>query len=177
MNQPGGTPAPTRPVWAFVALGSNLGDSSRLIREATDQLQRLSVEPVLRSSLWTSLPVDCPPGSPPFINAAVGLRPNPGLTPEELLSELQAIEKRLGRLPKRVHNEPRTLDLDLIAFGDAQRDSPALTLPHPRAHMRTFVLLPLNEIAPDLVLPGQTRSVKELLGGLGPSESVRRYSP
>jgi 2-amino-4-hydroxy-6-hydroxymethyldihydropteridine diphosphokinase len=107
--------------------------------------------------------VDCPPGSPPFWNAVVGLVPRAGETPESLLAGLQALEKEFGRQPKRVLNEPRVLDLDLIAFGNETRNSPQLTLPHPRAHQRLFVLGPLNEIAPGLVLPGQKLSVHQLL--------------
>ncbi|HEX4644009.1 MAG TPA: 2-amino-4-hydroxy-6-hydroxymethyldihydropteridine diphosphokinase [Verrucomicrobiae bacterium] len=148
---------------AFVALGSNLGDSPSVIRQAFERLQGLSDEPLLKSSLWETAPVDCPPGSPAFVNAMAGLAPRAGETPETLLNKLQTLEKEFGRRPKKVLNEPRTLDLDLIAFGDMIRSTPQLVLPHPRARERRFVLEPLSEIAPDLVLPGQTRSVRELL--------------
>ena len=107
--------------------------------------------------------MDCPPGSPPFVNAVVAFWPRTGETPESLLSKLQQIEVSFGRQPKKVMNEPRPLDLDLIAFGNEMRSTPALTLPHPRAHQRQFVLEPLSEIAPDLVLPGQTKTVAELV--------------
>jgi len=76
----------------------------------------------------------------------------------------------LGRVPKKVMNEPRPLDLDLIAFGSEMRNTPVLTLPHPRAHLRKFVLQPLNEIAPDLVLAGQGRAVSRLLAEVVSSE-------
>lgn len=148
---------------AFVALGSNLGDSLAIIRQAFERLQELSDEPLLKSPLWETAPVDCPPGSPPFVNAMAGLAPRIGETPETLLDKLQALEKVFGRRPKKVMNEPRTLDLDLIAFGNAIRNTPRLVLPHPRAHERRFVLEPLSEIAPDFVLPGRTRTVRELL--------------
>lgn len=128
-----------------------------------ERLQELSPEPLLRSSCWRTVPVDCPPGSPFFLNAAAGFVPLPGETPESLLAKLQALEREFGRRPKQVLNEPRPLDLDLIAFGTETRSSPELTIPHPRAHMREFVLGPLNEIAPEVVLPGQDLSVKELL--------------
>lgn len=147
----------------LIALGSNLGDSVALIHETFERLQELSSTPVCKSSLWQTAPVDCPPGSPPFTNAAVVLTPVPGETPESLLVKLQALEKEFGRRPKVVLNEPRPLDLDLIAFGDEVRNTPELILPHPRAHLRRFVLQPLNEIAPDFVLPGQTCSVRQLL--------------
>jgi 2-amino-4-hydroxy-6-hydroxymethyldihydropteridine diphosphokinase len=80
-----------------------------------------------------------------------------------LLAKLQSLEKEFGRQPKKVLNEPRPLDLDLIAFGAEVRTTPMLTLPHPRAQLRRFVLQPLVEIAPGLILPGQTRTVAELL--------------
>lgn len=138
------------------------------------RLQELSDMPLLRSSLWQTRPVDCPPGSPPFVNAVVGLRPRAGATPESLLARLQALEKEFGRRPKQVLNEPRPLDMDLIAFGPETRATPELTLPHPRAHTRRFVLQPLSEIAPDLVLPGQTQSVARLLAHLPPDETVQK---
>jgi 2-amino-4-hydroxy-6-hydroxymethyldihydropteridine diphosphokinase len=153
---------------AFIALGSNLGDSRDLLLRAMDRLQAFSDEPLIRSSLRFTEPVDCPLGSPPFLNAAVALMPRPDETPETLLHKLQALEKDFGRQPKKVLNEPRPLDLDLIAFGTTTRHSAELTLPHPRAHLRRFVLEPLAEIAPDLILPGQTQSVRDLVAKLSP---------
>jgi 2-amino-4-hydroxy-6-hydroxymethyldihydropteridine diphosphokinase len=130
------------------------------------ELQQWAVGRIRRSSLWRSLPVDCPPGSPPFINAAVALVPRPGETPETLLGKLQALERKFGRRPKKVHNEPRPLDLDLIAFGRATRRGATLTLPHPRAHLRRFVLGPLAEIAPGHRLPRRRRTLRQLLAAL-----------
>lgn len=161
---------------AFVALGSNLGDSRRLVREAMDRLQILSNRPLQKSSLWDTTPVECPPDSPKFVNAVAGLFPRPSETPDSLLEKLQAIEKEFGRAPKIILNEPRLLDLDLIAWGSETRSTPSLTLPHPRAHLRRFVLQPLSEIAPDLILPGQTRTIAELLNSLPAGETVTRLS-
>src|SRR5690242_15525642 len=141
----------------FIALGSNLGDPKASILAAMDRLQGFSDEPLVRSSLWETDPVDCPPGSPKFINAVVGLVPRSGETPETLLRKLQNLEQEFGRKPRQVLNEPRPLDLDLIAFGQEVRTSPELTLPHPRAAQRLFVLGPLAEIARDFVLPGQRK--------------------
>jgi 2-amino-4-hydroxy-6-hydroxymethyldihydropteridine diphosphokinase len=149
--------------WAYVALGSNQGDSRAILQQAMDRLEALSAEALLRSSLWETKPVDCPPGSPNFLNAVVVLRPRSGETPESLLASLQALEREFGRRPKQVHNEPRSLDLDLIAFGAETRHASGLTLPHPWAHERLFVLQPLSEVAPDLVLPGQHLNVMQLL--------------
>jgi 2-amino-4-hydroxy-6-hydroxymethyldihydropteridine diphosphokinase len=140
------------------------------------RLEELSDRPLLRSSLWQTVPVDCPPGSPAFVNAVAAFRPRAGETPESLLAKLQALEKEFGRRPKQVLNEPRPLDLDLIAFGYEKRATRELTLPHPRAHQRRFVLQPLSEIAPDLILPGQSKSVAQLLARLPPDESVRKLT-
>jgi len=159
---------------AFIALGSNMGDSPRLIRQAIDRLQELSDQPLLKSALWQTTPIDCPPGSPPFLNAVVGLEPRAEVTPESLLEKLQALEREFGRQPKRMLNEPRPLDLDLIAFGSETRTSPQLTLPHPRAHLRRFVLQPLSEIAPDFLLPGQTKPICQLLVELRTDEALTR---
>ncbi|MBU6399419.1 MAG: 2-amino-4-hydroxy-6-hydroxymethyldihydropteridine diphosphokinase [Verrucomicrobia bacterium] len=161
-------------VTAYVALGSNLGDSRAMVQRAIRRLQELSAQPLRASSLWQTSPVDCPPGSPPFINAVVALTPGPTEAPESLRQKLQALEVEFGRKPNVVRNEPRPLDLDLIAFGHERRSSPHLVLPHPRAHQRRFVLAPLAELAPDLVLPGQSRTARHLLEQLDSSEEVHR---
>ena len=159
---------------AMVALGSNLGDSHQTILDAMARLQDFSGEAILKSSLWQTSPVNCPPGSPVFVNAVVALVPSADETPETLLAKLQSLEKEFGRQPGKLLNEPRPLDLDLIAFGNEIRNSPELILPHPRAHLRRFVLQPLSEIAPDLVLPGQEKKVTELLAELPTDETVTR---
>jgi 2-amino-4-hydroxy-6-hydroxymethyldihydropteridine diphosphokinase len=157
---------------AFIALGSNLGDSRKMILDAMACLQHFSDKPLLKSSLWRTSPVNCPPGSPKFINAVIGLVPHKDETPESLLQMLRAIEKQFGRAPKTIQNEPRSLDLDLIAFGNEKRDTPDLTLPHPRAHLRKFVLQPLNEIAPDFILSGQKTTISQLLTDLASKETL-----
>lgn len=162
---------------AIIAVGSNVGEPSKQVRDAIARLQEFSAEPLLQSSLWETAPIDCPPGSPVFINAVVAVVPHKGESPESLLSKLQRLEKQFGRRPKKVHNEPRPLDLDLIAFGTETRNSKALVLPHPRAHQRRFVLQPLSEIVPELILPGQTRTVSELLKSLPADGSVRKTRP
>jgi 2-amino-4-hydroxy-6-hydroxymethyldihydropteridine diphosphokinase len=159
---------------AFVALGSNLGDSRRLVLQAMDRVQALAGFPILRSSLWQTTPVDCPAGSPMFVNAAVGLLPCQEETPESLLDKLQSLEREFGRQPKGVANEPRPIDLDLIAFGREVRATGRLTLPHPRATQRRFVLQPLSEIAAGLVLPGQVLTVQQLLETLDSPERIAR---
>jgi len=159
---------------AFVALGSNLGESRALMNRALAELRSFSDQPLLQSSLWQTRPVDCPPGSPAFLNAVAGLVPHANETPETLLARLQRMERDFGRQPRQVRNEPRPLDLDLLTFRREVRTTATLTLPHPRAHLRRFVVEPLNEIAPDFILPRQTKSVRQLLAELETDEVVSR---
>jgi 2-amino-4-hydroxy-6-hydroxymethyldihydropteridine diphosphokinase len=159
---------------AFIALGSNLGDSRQIVLDAMARLQNLSDAPILKSSLWQTSPVNCPPDTPKFVNAVVGLVSRKDETPESLLKKLRQLEKEFGRAPKKILNEPRPLDLDLIAFGGEGRNTPELILPHPRARERKFVLQPFSEIAPGLVLPGQGKTVSQWLAELPCEESVTR---
>lgn len=140
----------TAPVRAFVGVGANLGDALATARAALQALGRLpDTRLVACSSLYRSAPVEA--SGPDFINAAAELLTTlPALA---LLHRLQAIEQEFGRL-RSVRNAPRTLDLDLLAYGDVVLSSDELTLPHPRAHLRAFVLLPLSEIDPRISLPG-----------------------
>ncbi|MEI9962188.1 MAG: 2-amino-4-hydroxy-6-hydroxymethyldihydropteridine diphosphokinase [Limisphaerales bacterium] len=161
-------------MFALIALGSNLGDFRQNILNAMARLQKFSDAPILKSSLWQTSPVDCLPDSPKFVNAVIGLVPQKNKTPESLLKKLRELEKEFGRAPKTILNEPRPLDLDLIAFGSETRDTTELILPHPRAHLRRFVLQPLSEIAPDLILPHQTKTILQLLAELPVGETVIR---
>lgn len=162
---------------AYLALGSNVGDSPGILRRAMDQLEALSRKPLLRSSLWQTTPVNCPPGSPTFVNAVVALYPQADENSWSLLTKMLAMEKEFGRRPKQVLNEPRRLDLDMICYGDEISARPELVLPHPRAHERRFVLQPLNEIAPSLILPGHRRTVTQLLAALVSKEITVRLNP
>ena len=157
------------PLAVYIALGSNLGDSEAVFAAVLPRLQELSATP-LRASKWLrTTPVDCPPGSPDFLNGVVEITPLPGETPESLLVKLQALERAAGRRPKQIHNEPRPLDLDLIVFGGEIRNTPALILPHPRAHTRWFVAAPLAELNPALILPGHSKSIAAYLQDLAES--------
>jgi len=139
------------PADAYVGLGSNLGDRAAEIERALGEIAALpSTTIVARSSLYRSPPLAASGGE--YLNAVVQLRT--GLAPLALLHALQAIERAHGR-ERPFANAPRTLDLDLLLHGDAVLESSALTLPHPRLHERAFVLAPLAEIAPDLVVPGR----------------------
>jgi len=137
---------------AYVALGANLGDAHATVRAALDRLDHLdATRLVAASSIYRTAPVGCV-HQPDFFNAVARLETR--LEPQELLAALLALEGNFGRT-RRAKNDPRTLDLDLLLFDDLTLNLPSLTLPHPRLHLRAFVLVPLAEIAPDLVLPGR----------------------
>jgi len=165
---------PETPRTVIIALGSNLGDSPAILRSALDELARLAAGPLLRSSLWRSTPVNCPPGSPDFLNAVVAFDPAANETPESLLTKLHALESQFGRHRSGVLNEPRSLDLDLIAFGAEQRATAQLILPHPRATQRQFVLGPLAEILPEFRAPGWSGTAANLASSL--DQGARRCS-
>ena len=156
---------------ALVALGSNLGPSKELIHLAIDLLQKHVDARIVTSSLWKTTPMDCPEGSPSFVNAAMALHANSDLDPESLLHTLLSIEAKLGRKRSGIANEPRPMDMDLIACGPHQRNSTLLTLPHPRFHLRPFVLAPLSEVAPDWILPGQEKTIQTLWSDMKESQS------
>jgi 2-amino-4-hydroxy-6-hydroxymethyldihydropteridine diphosphokinase len=136
----------------YVALGSNLGNPLDTVDAAIDTLAALrgSIFKAM-SSLYRTAPVGLK-HQPDFINAVVAL--DTRLPPRELLDELFAVEAHFGR-ERSVRNAPRTLDLDLVLYGDVVQDDPYVTLPHPRMHERAFVLVPLAEIAPGLIVPGR----------------------
>ncbi|MES3007168.1 MAG: 2-amino-4-hydroxy-6-hydroxymethyldihydropteridine diphosphokinase [Pseudomonadota bacterium] len=163
-------PAVAETPLCLVGLGANLdshvGSPEETLHEAIRALSELSDYPAVTSSLWRSRPLDCPPGSPDFINAVLAFLPRNAAQPLALLRDLQQIESAFGRVRQGVLNAPRPLDLDLLMCGEAQMSSEELTLPHPRISLRGFVLAPLAEIAPGLLLPGQTQSVEKLLEGL-----------
>ena len=155
---------------AVIALGSNLpsqlGTPMQTLRRAMDRLQALSTAEVKFSSPYRNAAVGCEPGAPDFVNAVALLSPPPRLSALGLLRELQQIEADFGRRREGGRGASRPLDLDLICLGDLQMDTPELVLPHPRAGVRAFVLAPLAELLPDLVLPGEPVSVRELLADL-----------
>ncbi len=142
--------APAAAVDAYIGLGANLGDPVSTLRAAVLALAALPATAlVAQSGLYASAPVDAQ--GPEFINAVVQLRTS--LAPLVLLAALQAIENKAGR-QRPYRNAPRTLDLDLLSYGSTVCHTPQLTLPHPRLHLRLFVLAPLLELAPQLQLPG-----------------------
>lgn len=143
---------------AWVGLGANLGDAALAMRSAVAALGSLAQTALVAlSSVYRSTPVES--SGADYLNAVALLRT--GLAAPALLAQLQRIEHEHGR-ERPYPNAPRTLDLDLLVYGDQHMALPALTLPHPRAHLRAFVLRPLAELAPDLELAGRGR-VGELL--------------
>lgn len=152
-------PAPV----AYIGLGANLGPARAALEAAIEAIAAFeSTELVARSSLYRSAPVEAT--GPDFLNAVVAVRT--GLAPQALLERLQAVERQHGRA-RPFHHAPRTLDLDLLLHGDTVLHSPTLMLPHPRAHLRAFVLAPLAEIAPGLVIPGrgEVRALLDAVAG------------
>jgi 2-amino-4-hydroxy-6-hydroxymethyldihydropteridine diphosphokinase len=149
---------------AYVALGANLGDRERTLLAAVDALAaEPEVDVVAVSSLHDTEPVGVT-GQPRFLNGAVALETT--LSPQALLELLLAVERRFGRVREGVpEHGPRTLDLDLLLYGDDVVDEPGLHVPHPRLHERRFVLEPLAELDPGLVVPGRG-TVSELLAGV-----------
>jgi 2-amino-4-hydroxy-6-hydroxymethyldihydropteridine diphosphokinase len=158
----------------LVALGSNRGDSVAIVRGAIGALARFARGELRASHLWRTSPIDCPPGSPDFVNAVVAFDARDGLTCDELLDALKALERDYGRDAPVVKNAPRELDLDLLLFGSEIRDSVRLRLPHPRAHLRRFVLAPAAEIAENVVWPRFDRTIAELLAGLTDHDGAMR---
>jgi 2-amino-4-hydroxy-6-hydroxymethyldihydropteridine diphosphokinase len=160
----------------FIALGSNLtsrfGDPRQNILRALEQLTALSSQPLAVSSLWQTDPLECPPGSPLFVNAVAALLPHAEVTPMTLLHKLQNIENEFGR-HRAGRNAPRPIDLDILVFGRECLESEILTLPHPRAMQRQFVLQPMAEIASDYIFPGQSCSVLQLLDQIKKQGMVR----
>jgi 2-amino-4-hydroxy-6-hydroxymethyldihydropteridine diphosphokinase len=148
---------------AYVGVGANLGDRERTIREAVDTLgAETGIEVVAVSTLRETDPVGVGE-QPRFLNGVVALDTTLGA--RELLDLLLAVEQRFGRVRVPGEHGPRTLDLDLLLYGEQEIDEPGLTVPHPRLHERRFVLEPLAQLSPGLVVPGRG-SVESLLTGV-----------
>lgn len=163
---------------AIVGLGANQTSGSGAplenLRAAMDLLSKLGTEQGLNSSFYHTEAVDCAPGTPDFVNAVMAIRLSPSISPQCFLKQLQSIEERFGRERPAMVNGPRPLDLDILYFGLEKIKTQNLEIPHPRATSRRFVIEPLAEIAPDLVLPGESVSVLALLQALPRSPEVRK---
>jgi 2-amino-4-hydroxy-6-hydroxymethyldihydropteridine diphosphokinase len=157
---------------AYIALGANLGDRLGSLRRAIEELAKFSaIETV--SSVYETVPVGFT-DQPLYLNAVVRLRTD--LPPQALLHVMLTIEAELGRV-RLFPNAPRTLDLDLLFYDDRVIHTDSLTIPHPRAHGRAFVLMPLAEIASSLVHPVTGSTIDDLLAKLGSTSGVERWKP
>ncbi len=157
------------PVTAFIALGSNLGDPAQQIRSALRALAALPETRLVRQSSFYRNPPEGGLAQPEFVNAAAQIETR--ADPRELLDRLLEIERAHGRA-RDFPNAPRTLDLDVVLYGDRVVREPGLTIPHPRMLERAFVLVPLAEIAPDAAVPGRGR-VADLAARLDASALVK----
>jgi 2-amino-4-hydroxy-6-hydroxymethyldihydropteridine diphosphokinase len=146
-----------------VALGSNLGDRLENLRAARRQIIELDWirPPVLSAGIYETEPVDCEPGVSKFLNTVIEFEFEGD--PLQLLEQLARIEESLGRKRDHPKNVSRRIDIDLLYCGDQQIDNERLQLPHPRTHLRKFVLQPLADIRSELLLPDQRKTVQELL--------------
>ena len=157
---------------AGIALGSNLGDRSEALQSAREHILRIPgvSGPCLSSKLYETDPVGTEPDAARFLNAVLEVEYTGH--PIALLDALQRIEASFGRPSKRPRNAPRTIDLDILYVGNLTLSNPEIVIPHPRLHLRRFVLTPLADIRPDLLLPGQTHTVASLLESLDDPAAV-----
>ena len=157
---------------AYLSLGSNIGEREASVLSAVRAMEMENIVRVFRiSSLYETEPVASVPMND-FVNAVVEVQPL--LCPEDLLKRLQTLERRMGR--RGGHNMPRTLDIDIVTVGGRVLQSKHLRIPHPSYDSRLFVLLPLQEIAPDFACPASGRSVAEMIGALPEQRRVTRIS-
>jgi 2-amino-4-hydroxy-6-hydroxymethyldihydropteridine diphosphokinase len=159
-----------------IALGSNLGDRLANLTAGRASVLRLpgASAPVLHSRVYETEPVGTGPDAGPFLNAVMEIEFHG--EPLALLAALRAIESAMGRPTRYPRNAPRTLDLDILYAGDLTLGDETLILPHPRLHLRRFVLSPLSDIRPDLRLPHQSQSIAELLANLGDPSAVTVFA-
>lgn len=164
----------TDAVTAYLALGANLGDRQGQLQGARAALAATGdVRVIAASPLYETTPVGGPPGQPLYLNAVLRVETN--LSCRGLLELCLAAEARFGR--RRLEPwGPRTLDIDLLFYGRGVLAEPDLVVPHPRLHQRRFVLLPLADLAPDLLHPVLDRRVRQLLAALGDGEAVKLYA-
>jgi 2-amino-4-hydroxy-6-hydroxymethyldihydropteridine diphosphokinase len=166
----------------YIGIGSNLGDRKKRIETAVRRMKMIAATKVGKVSRIIETPAQGGPAQGPFLNAVAEIQTD--LTPYQLLQELQQIESLLGRI-RTVSNGPRTIDLDILTFGEIRMDEPALTIPHPRILERAFVVVPLREIAPQALAmvrsgtrkrPAAARRKKTVCRSSRPSKRCRRQA-
>jgi 2-amino-4-hydroxy-6-hydroxymethyldihydropteridine diphosphokinase len=160
---------------AYVGLGSNLGYRAGHLLLAVRGMLDAGLDVIRLSSVYETEPVENE-NQPLFLNLVAELRGSTLPSPETVMARLLRIEYALGRT-REVRMGPRTIDLDLLIFKDEQVQTEFLTLPHPRLHMRRFVLIPLNELVPSLIHPVLGKSIGELLANTSDNSSVTRWNP
>jgi 2-amino-4-hydroxy-6-hydroxymethyldihydropteridine diphosphokinase len=159
-----------------ITLGSNLGDRMANLRAARQAVVDLASDesPVLASAVYETEPVGCEPGACKFLNAVVEIEYDGD--PSELLEQLVRVEESLGRERDHAKNVSRKIDIDLLYADDLNVNNERLQLPHPRMHLRKFVLQPLADIRPDLLLSEQRKTARELLAQIKDSAKVIRFA-
>lgn len=158
-----------------IGLGSNLGDRMvNLCAARRAVVDLVGDKNLLASPVYETDPVGCEPGADKFLNAVLEIEYDGD--PTDLLDDMIEIEESLGRKRDHVSNVSRTIDIDLLYADDLNVENERLHLPHPRMHLRRFVLQPLADIRPDLILPEQTKPVRELLAELKDSATVTRFA-
>lgn len=160
---------------AYVGLGSNLGDRAGYLLLAVRGMLDAGLDVIRLSSIYETAPVDNV-DQPAFLNMVAELRGSALPSSVQLLARLLRIEYSLGRT-RDVLNGPRTIDLDLLIFKDERANTEFLTLPHPRLHLRRFVLVPLNELVPNLFHPTLSKSIRDLLNQTPDKSEVARWKP
>jgi 2-amino-4-hydroxy-6-hydroxymethyldihydropteridine diphosphokinase len=167
----------TEVITAYVGIGSNLGDRAGNLLLAIRGLMEASFFVNKLSAVYETEPIDLENAAehPAYLNMVAEIRVT-NISPSQTLARMLRIEYLLGRREKNL-KKPRTVDLDLLLYGNFQCHTEFLTLPHPRMHQRKFVLVPLNELNPHLIHPVQNRAVQELLQTIADNSSVRRWNP
>jgi 2-amino-4-hydroxy-6-hydroxymethyldihydropteridine diphosphokinase len=162
----------TKPEIVFLSLGSNVGDREKNLRTAIAALPELGVKIKKVSSIYETEPVDLL-DQPWFLNCVV--EGETTVQPATVLRELRELERQMGS-KKLLPRGPRLIDLDILVYGERTIDSPELRVPHPRMHLRRFVLAPLAEIAPDLKHPTWSGTAAQLLNGLSDDSVVKKLA-
>jgi 2-amino-4-hydroxy-6-hydroxymethyldihydropteridine diphosphokinase len=157
---------------AYISIGSNIDNRAGYILLAIVEMMKAGLKVDRLSSVYETEPMELLE-QPRFLNMVVEISGELP-APEDMLDQLLKIEKKLGRR-REIPNGPRTIDLDILFFADLQIESDSLILPHPRLHLRHFVLIPLAELAPNLIHPKLNRTIQELLLELGPNLDVKQW--